>query len=149
MRKSAFFFCSFVFVFGQLTSAAQSADSIKKPNVGEIAPIIISGLEAYKAKGPEEAVRAWIKGSPIDESKDALSQSNYLRQVQDYYGAYQTFDIVSTHDITSRVRMVYLVLNYEKGPLFVRFMVYRSDKTWILTNFKFNTQEDVILPAGQ
>jgi hypothetical protein len=47
------------------------------------APIVIGGLEAYKSKGPEEAVKAWIKGSGIDGSKDALAQANTLRQIED------------------------------------------------------------------
>lgn len=71
--------------FVQLTASAQSL--IKSGTVEDLPPVILSGLQAYKDKGPEEAVRIWIKDSPIDGSKAALSQANNLRQVQDFYGA--------------------------------------------------------------
>jgi hypothetical protein len=77
--------------------------------------IIVSGLDAYKAKGPEDAVRAWIKGSPIDGSKDALSQANVLRQIHDCYGAYQGFEVFSRRELSPTARLLYLILDFEKG----------------------------------
>lgn len=130
-----------------LTVTAQvskSSSSAEAP-----APIVITGLEAYKEKGPEEAVKAWIKGSGIDGSKDALAQSNTLRQVEDYYGKYQSYEVVKTQSISPRVQAVYLVLDYEKGPLFAKFVNYRTDQGWVLAYFSFNTKEEVILPQCQ
>ena len=148
MRKSAFFLCSCAFVFGQLASVAQTSDSNQR-RVGEALPtIIVSGLDAYKDKGPDEAVRAWIKGSPIDGSKEALSQANNLRQVQDFYGAYRAFEVIGTRDLSPRTRIFYLILDFDKGPLFAKFVVYQSDQGWILTSFDFNTKEQAILPTA-
>lgn len=106
-------------------------------------------MDAYRNKGPEEAVKAWIKGSAIEGSKDALSQANVLRQIQDYYGAYQTFEMAGSRDISPRTKMFYLVLDFEKGPLFAQFIVYRPDKEWILAYFNFNTKAEAIFPQGQ
>ncbi|MGB9409297.1 MAG: hypothetical protein WCA89_17310 [Terracidiphilus sp.] len=147
MSKIAFIVISCVFAFGQLNSAAQTTDSSQKRAVENLPPVIVYCLDAYRDKGPDDAVRAWIKGSPIDGSKEALSQSNNLRQVQDYYGAYRTFEVIGSRDLSPRTRIFYLVLDYEKGPLFARFVVYRSDEGWILTSFNFNTKEEAILPA--
>jgi hypothetical protein len=146
MRKSVFLVFSCALLFGRVASIAQSPDSSQKHDGAGLPSIIVSGLDAYKDKGPDEAVRAWIKGSPIDESKDALTQANNLRQVQDYYGAYRAFEVMSTRDLTPKVRIVYLVLDYDKGPLFAKFVVYRSDQGWILTSFLFNTKEGAVLP---
>jgi hypothetical protein len=78
-----------------------------------------------------------------------MTQANALRQVQDYYGTYQAFDIGETKDISPTTRVVYLVLDYEKGPLFARFMVYRAaGQAWTMTSFTFNTHVDAVLPAG-
>lgn len=148
MRKSNFILSLCIFVFAQLATLAQTNDSSKKPISIELPSIIASGLEAYKEKGPDDAVRARIKGSGIDGSKDALSQANVLRQVQDYYGAYQAYEVVSIRKLTPKTQVVYLVLDYEKGPLFAKFVVYRSDQGWILANFSFNTKEEAILPTS-
>jgi hypothetical protein len=118
-----------------------------KPGAEEIPKVILSGLEAYKAEGPEAAVKAWIKGSSIEGSKEALSQANVLRQVQDFYGTYKAFELIRSRDLTPTTRIIYLTLNYEKGPLFAKFTAYRAEQGWIIANFTFNTKEDLILPT--
>ena len=145
MRKFVFFCCSCVLLAAQFAVGAQTSDSTKKGSA-DLPPIVVAGLEAYKEKGPEEAVRAWIKGSPLDGSKDALTQANGLRQIQDFYGAYQSFEVISSRELASKTRILYLALDYEKGPLFAKFVVYRSNQGWILTSFNFNTKEEAILP---
>ncbi len=130
-------------------SAAQTT-SPERGHKEDIPHFLVAGFEAYKDKGPEEAVRAWIKDSPIDGSKDALSQANMLRQVQDFYGAYRGFDLINTQDLTDRVRIIYVVVNYDKGPLFAKFIVYRPEEHgWLLTSFKFHTDPTVVMPAKQ
>lgn len=103
-------------------------------------------MDAYKDNGPDEAVRAWIKGSALEGSKEALSQANILRQVQDYYGRFQGFETVNSREISPRTRVDYLVIDYDKGPLFAKFISYRTDGGWVLVNFVFNTKEEQILP---
>jgi hypothetical protein len=149
MRKYAYFLSFCILVCGQLASVAQTSGSSQKQVGDEIPPFILSGLAAYKDKGPDEAMKAWIKGSPIDGSKEALSQANNLRQVQDFYGAYQSFELIKVRDITPKTRVLYLVFDFEKGPLFVKFVTYRSDEGWILAFLNFNTKEEAILPSCQ
>jgi hypothetical protein len=114
----------------------------------DLPKIIRLGLEAYKAGGPEAAIKTWIKGSPIDGSKDALTQANNLRQIQDYYGAYKTFDVISIRNLSPNIRIVYLALDFEKGPLFAKFVVYQTPEGWILTTFNFNTKDELIIPPS-
>jgi hypothetical protein len=40
-----------------------------------------------------------------------------------------------------------MVFDYEKGPLFAKFVVYHAQKGWIVTAFTFNTKEDAVLPS--
>jgi len=135
----------FVLTFGSFAAIAAAQE--KTPDDG-IPPIVVAGMDAYKSKGPEEAVKAWIKGSAIDGSKEDMSQSNNLRQIQDFYGTFQGFDLISTRKVSARVRLVYLTLNFEKRPLFAKFAVYHAAQGWILLSFNFNTKEELILPAN-
>jgi hypothetical protein len=133
-----------------LTLVSSPRASAQQSHVDDVLPkVIVAGLDAYKADGPESAVKAWIAASPIEGSKEALSQANVLRQVQDFYGPYKSFDLVESRNLTPSTRIVYLVLNYAKGPLFARFTIYRTDEGWILTNFTFNTKEEEIFPPGK
>lgn len=118
-----------------------------QPASDEVPKILISGMEAYKNEGPEAAIKAWIKGSPIDGSRDALSQANVLRQVQDFYGAYKSYELIKSRDLTPTTRILYFTLDYEKGPLFAKFLIYRTEQGWIVVNFAFNTKEEVIIPS--
>lgn len=147
MRRRIFLSCLCALLLLQLPAVAQTL--VKGVTADDLPPVILSGLQAYKDKGPDEAVRIWIKDSPIDGSKAALSQANNLRQVQDFYGAYQFFEIVSAYEIGRRTRILYLILDFEKGPLFAKFVVYQSNHRWILTSFDFNTKEEMILPPLQ
>jgi hypothetical protein len=146
-RQILVVFCLIPTLFTQRALSAQTSGTTQK-TTQDMPGFILAGLKAYKEKGPEEAVRVWIKESAIDGSKDALTQSNNLLQVQDYYGAYRDFEVVSIHEITPRTRVVYLVLDFDKGPLFAKFVAYRPDKDWILVNFNFNTKEEAILPTA-
>jgi hypothetical protein len=114
----------------------------------DVPKIILSGLEAYKSDGADAAMKAWIRGSALDGSKDALSQANILRQIQDFYGAYKAFDLIRTRSLSPNIRVIYLALDYERGPLFAKFVVYQTQQGWILTNFTFNTKEELILPQS-
>jgi len=135
------------FSLGQLITFAQSSDANQKHAIESLPPVIVYGLEAYRDKGPDEAVRAWIKGSSLEGRSEALMQADILRNAQILYGTYRYFELIGTHDLSSRSKIIYLVLNYDKGPLFGKFAVYRSEEGWILTRFEFDTKEDAILPA--
>jgi len=144
MRKRIFLLCSCALLLLQLPAVAQTL--IKTEGAADLPPVILSGLQAYKDKGPDEAVRIWIKDGPLDGSKEALSEADNLRQVQNFYGAYQFFEVISAYEIGRRTRTFYLVLDFENGPLFAKFVVYQTNHRWILTSFNFNTKEEMILP---
>jgi hypothetical protein len=116
MSKCGFLMACFVLLLVQFEAVAQSSDTSQKVSADAVPPVILAGLAAYKDKGPDEAVKAWIKGSPMDGNKEALGEGDALRGIQGFYGAYQEFDFLSTRDLSPRSRVIYLVLDYEKGP---------------------------------
>jgi len=109
--------------------------------------IIERGLAAYKDSGAKAAVEAWIQGSAIEGSKEALSQANNLRQVEDFYGKYDSFDIIKANEITKKVSIVFLVINYQNGPLFARFDTFKNNKgQWVVATFNFHTKITQVFP---
>jgi len=115
----------------------------------DVPPPVFLGLIAYRDKGLDAAVQAWIKDSAIQEHNEPLPQVDALRQASRYYGVYRNFEILGSQDPSQRVRTVYLVMNYDRGPLFGSFLCYRSeDHGWVVLNFDFNVRPEVILPAA-
>jgi hypothetical protein len=147
MIKRLISLCLFVFAF-VATASAQAGDDSQRRNTPNqvLPPVVVSGLDGYKAKGAEEAVRLWVKDSPLEGSKDAETQVSALRQIEELYGAYQWFEVVRIREITPRTMVIYLELDYERGPLFTRFTIYRSNHRWIMSYFDFNTREENIFP---
>jgi hypothetical protein len=115
---------------------------------GELPPNILAGMDAFRTGGPDDAVKAWVKGSVLENSNDALTQANNLRDIQSYYGSFQGFELIKVQEISTRVHIGYVVLNLEHGPLFARFTLYRAQGAWVLVSFNFDTDETKILPLS-
>ena len=125
-------------VFAVNNSGAEPAAAVPE--------IITDGLAVYKEKGAEKAIVEWLKGSPVEGQKDALSQANLLMQVETYYGQYKNFELINSKDITTTAKIVYIQLNYENGPVFAFFVVFKKGEGWIITSFQFHTEPSAILP---
>jgi len=95
---------------------------------------------------PEQAMKAWLKNSPLDGTQMVSDEANVLRQAQNQFGAFQWYDVIFNREISPRIRIIYLAMNYESGPLFSRFVFYHTDRGWIVTSFDFNFDDTKILP---
>ena len=138
-----------VIVAAVVTVGAALAQVPQTSSTEPLPPLISSGFDALKTKGPEEALKAWIKGSRVDGSKEALSQAAFLLQVESLYGDYIGFDVIRSKRISPKCSAFYILINFDKGPVFSRFLVYKTHQEWILTYFNFNTKPDAILPADE
>lgn len=146
MRKVAavlLLFCAF-----SVRSFTQVPEHDESRRRFDVPPPVFLGLIAYRDKGLDAAVQAWIKDSAIEQHNEPLPQVEGLRQAPRYYGVYRNFEFLNVQDLSQRVREVYLVMNYDRGPLFGRFLCYRSeDHGWLVLNFDFNIHPEAILPA--
>jgi hypothetical protein len=138
MRAFALFLCSCAFLLPYSASAAAISDAAPTETAEGLPPVILAGLKSYKDDGPDEAVSIWIKGSALDGSKEA----SLLHRMQASYGTYRNFNVIGSRDLGSRTRILYLTLDFDKGPLFAKFVAYKSDQGWILMSFDFYTNSD-------
>ena len=105
------------------------------------------GMVAYIKGGASDAVAAWLKGSALEGNTQSTSQANSLRQIEDFYGKPQSYEIVAMHNISSKVVMLVAVMHFQIGPLFIRMQIYQlASGAWVSTEFKFHTEAASILP---
>lgn len=123
-----------------LTAFAQNRDRADVP------PALISGMDAYRHAAPEDALKSWARNSPLDGTGGLFAHANDLRAAQALYGNFQGYDIISNRELSNRVRILYVTINYEHGPLFCRFVYYHSEGNWILTALDFSTDDTKLLP---
>jgi hypothetical protein len=128
-----------------LLSCLSAADAATDTKLGVPSPIT-TGLAAYAFQGADAAVKEWVKNSSREGSPEASIQINYLKQVESMYGKFQSYHLVQVHALSSLTLIVYLTINFEKGPLFARFLAYRMRNDWVLPDFAFDTKPEAIFP---
>ena len=131
---------SVIGLFGILLGASvfnlAASGQAQRPAADSVPPIILNGLDALRQFGPDEAGKIMAKESSPVRSADSIS--NDLRSLQQYLGAFRSYEILSVRPISANTRIVYLTLNYEKEPRFARFDAYLTKNGWVLLWYKLD-----------
>ena len=130
-------------------SAAVLAETRGKRPVGpvHIVPrIVVDGLEKYQFSGAAVAVPVWLQFAGPRIQERAAGYIDALREAEDYYGKFVGYHVVDMQKLTPATSVVYLVLNYERGPLFARFRVYEYKNTQYVTEFATALTVEAVFP---
>ena len=127
-----------------LLATALSTCAMAAPDVANLAPIVRSGLAVYKADGAQSAITAWMVGSPIALSEKPQREVQALQRFEGLFGAYRDFHLVRIVAISPTTQMVYVQLDYLKGPAFGKFLVFQTKEAWNIVNFSFGTDPEVV-----
>ena len=115
----------------------------------DLPPIISNGLDAYQKTDGKAALAAWLKGSPVENDTTTKMQVNgLLAQIEAAYGKMIGSETLRVVTLSPSMQRVYLLIKFEKGPLYASFDCYKSPTGWIVPICDFNTKANTILPAG-
>ncbi len=143
MRALALSVCLLLAPAAAVPAPAQSA-SAHRDDLSRVPLNILDGLDLLRrdaADAPEEAEKSWLRGSALPD--DGTTSAN-LRTFKRNDGDYQGFEVVSAQDLTQRIRVIYLALNYERQPHIVKLVVYRSGNGYILLQVNTNVDETTL-----
>lgn len=115
----------------------------------EIPPVVTHGLDTLAAGGLEGALAVWAVGSP--GLADPTSRANVLASLSPVllaYGKATGGEVLGAVTIGSRVERVYVVLFFERGPLFGYVDTFRNATGWLVLGFLTNTRPQEVLPAS-
>lgn len=111
--------------------------------------VIEKGFLAFKSGGASLGWPTFVKGGPMEGSKEILAQAAQFGQVETYYGKYVSHEYILEKNIGTKNKIVYLVLNLDEGPLFGSFYLFKkSDGSWVVPNFSFHTHAEKVWPAN-
>jgi hypothetical protein len=106
-------------------------------------PVLLNGLKAYEANGPDAATIIWFADRPAlaAEMKDQLFRATQnLGQVIDT-------EVVAIQPVSKRVTRYYVAVYFTRCPLWMRVERYAShDKAFYLP-LRFSINPDEILPG--
>jgi hypothetical protein len=109
--------------------------------------IVAEGLAAYQKSGGPAAITAWLKGSPLeDDSTSTIHINELLGQIETDYGKMIGFDLVRIVTVSPAVQRVYLVLKFERGPVYASFDCYKTGAGWIIATMDANTKANAVFP---
>ena len=91
--------------------------------------LITVGLDEYEKKGITPAITLW----EIDTS-DAVVTA--MLQAEKTLGKVTSNEIICQVDISNKFTVVYAVIFYEYGPLFMEFTLFNSVNNWIVRKIR-------------
>ena len=128
-------------------AAPEALSAQQLPQRADVPPIVVRGLEAYQARGTTAAFDIWLVGSPAVTDPSAKANAvEGLKAVERQYGGVVGHEIVGVAPVGTTVRRVYVVIRYERGPLYAWFDCYQTGTSWIIPGFLVNTRPQMILP---
>lgn len=104
---------------------------------------------AYREKGADGFLPALAKGAPLQsDGRSSFSRAgDMFRAVEGSYGTFIGIELIGTMPVSRSTRVVYFVLNYERGPLYGMVDLYRTPTGDIVTNSNVNTElQEIISP---
>jgi len=110
--------------------------------------LINQGLRAYSQNGLNTALQLWLQNSLLDRATLLRGEMAALKQADANFGAFESGEVMRSVAITPRVTRVYLVLYYERAPLWAWFDLYRTrNGAQVISDVYFSPKVQVILPA--
>jgi hypothetical protein len=112
-----------------------------------VPPAIESGFALLpNGVGIDGALNVWQKGGLLEGDSKVSNLANYLRRVSQSAGDYQSHEVLQTKPIGRSSQVLYLVIHFERAAVYGRFLLYRSQKGWVVQNMDFSTRPEAIMP---
>lgn len=123
-------------VFG----AAAQATAIPAP--------IAHGLDSLVAGNGRAAVATWGRTWTDEDSVQVANLTKSMLQVESMFGRARGYDLVKLHDVGPSLRWVYVVIRFDKQPLYATFLAYRPNREWQVNSVTWNTDAAEVFPAS-
>ena len=111
-----------------------------------IPPVLQTGFSLWAKGGARIALETWSKGGLIEGDGKVAAQSNYFRRLDRNIGNYKSYDVIETKRINQTSEIIYLSVNFERAAVYSRFLLYRTDKDWVVQNMDFSSKPEAIMP---
>ncbi len=110
-------------------------------------PVVQGGLTLLASGGPQPAIESWCQGGILERNEGAnLAAEQRLKRLAGLLGNYRSYELIETRELGRTSQLLYLALNFERGALYARFLVCRTDRQWVVQSLDFDTQPEAIMP---
>lgn len=114
---------------------------------GSVPGILLNGFGIWtKIGNPGVVLNAWKRGGLLERDNKVAVESGYLSRVQGTVGNYQSYAVVDSKRLGDNSEIIWLSINFDRGAVFARFLLFRADRDWVVQNMDFNTQPESLMP---
>ena len=114
----------------------------------QLAPSIARGLASLRAGQCTTAFKGWTEQwtDPEDAAKrdQVIAGCGTLAR----FGTMRGYDVLRSVNVSAHVQRTYLILLYDKQPVYFMIVLYRPEAAWKVQTLNWNTDYDKVVPAG-
>ncbi|MGD0538403.1 MAG: hypothetical protein ABSC03_12260 [Verrucomicrobiota bacterium] len=109
--------------------------------------VLEAGFSLYAKGGADLALDTWRKGGLAEmDSGKLASQNAYLRQAERAMGNYRSYEAVQTKRVGANSQILYLAINYQRGAVYARFLLFRTERDWVVQSMDFSLKPEAVMP---
>lgn len=126
---------------------AISADTTPISEITSLPQILKEGFTLWPKGGAGVALDTWQKGGLMDGDNSKNSTlTAYFKEIDRSLGNLRSAEWVDGKTIGKSSQIVYLSINFERGAVFGKFVLYRAGANWVVQDMVFNTRPEFIMP---
>lgn len=127
-----------------VTASAQS------PSPGPLPSNIAQALETFRTDGAAAGVKAltpgWSSGADADKQVQLIDA---FAKLEPFAGKMLGYDVARTVSVSNHLQRNYLVLLYERQPVYLLLTLYQPPGTpWQVVTFNFHTDPRQVFPPS-
>lgn len=124
-----------------LSLPARGASSSAPPAIVE------AGFLSWAKGGAVETIlNGWQRGGLMEGRNKAALQAGYFRNLSSTLGNYRSHEFIQNKSISPQSQVIYLAINFERGVVYGRFLLYKTEKDWVVQNMDFSERPEAIMP---
>ncbi|HEV8544457.1 MAG TPA: hypothetical protein VGR78_18875 [Verrucomicrobiae bacterium] len=108
--------------------------------------IIQKGLDLYKRGGVGIAFDAWQSGGAIEGDSSVAAKSRAFKDMTGLVGDYKSSEVIQLKEITRTSRIVYVAMNFKRGAIYARFLLYHAENDWVVQDMTFSIRPEAVMP---
>jgi hypothetical protein len=109
--------------------------------------VLEAGFSLYAKGGADLALDTWRKGGLAETDTGKLANQNaYLRQAERVVGNYRSYEVVQAKRVGANSQILYLAINYQRGAVYARFLLFRTERDWVVQSMDFNLKPEAVMP---
>lgn len=116
--------------------------------VAEVPSVVTEGLDLLIENKRTAAVAVWGRSWTDADTTRSSTLIKSLDDLDRLLGGVQGYDLVKSFEVGPSVLNLYLIVRYEKQPLFAFFALYRPKSEWQVNAVTWNTDAAAVFPSS-